>query len=134
MGRAARRKAERNQSAMIQRQRVGGYQKADPSLLNALCRDCVDFLQAEYPFYAWGVCPSPDGSMIDIVCDAPGISTRHGFSVYTTTVENVTLRRPTLRQAGGEVLERFNLARHKRTEASEVQGQRNTLGQLQPQT
>ena len=133
MGKASRRKNERKSADVIrqfqQKYKPGG----NPAMLRALCMDCIDFMQREYPHYAWGIKPSVDGSMIEIVCDVPGISTRHGYEIRTMDVENVTQRRPVLRNIGGEILERFGLARHARTEAGDVKGTRNTLGQLQPE-
>ena len=130
MGKASRRK---QQSASFTARRVNVFREGDPIMLKALCMDCVDYIQKIYPHVAWGIKPSEDGSMIELVADVPGIDTRHGFMIRTQDIENVTMRRRNLMNMGGEILERFGMSRHKKTEVAEIMGKRNTRGQLQPE-
>lgn len=106
----------------------------NPVLVRNLCVACANYLQKTYPSYAWGVKPSVDLSMIEIVAFAPDISQQHGFMYKTQSLQNYTDRNRLLSKAGGEILERYHLARHRRTDTSEVALARNTRGTILPET
>ncbi len=88
-------------------------------------------LQRMYPFYAWGVKPTNDGSCIDILLNVTGGD--YGFTVHTKDVQGQTGRTKLLREAGGTLLESYNLERHKKTNILEAGAAMNSRGEYLPE-
>ena len=114
--------------------RASGSKKREtgsPTLQRALALEIADLAQTLYPWYAWGVRVTDDGgSCIELVCTVEGVDQQHGWIFHTKAIQEVTGRRKAVEHACGEILERFGLARHRKTEIGEVVGNRNARGDL----
>jgi len=108
------------------------YRTADPVLIRALCADIAGIAQREYPWYAWGVRATADGSMIEMICDVPGLATTEGWMFSTERIQQVSGRTRMIRAACGEILERFGLSRERKTPLADVAAHlyRDTRGEL----
>ena len=81
------------------------------SLLRSLCIECAMYLQGKYPHVAWGVRPSVDGTMIQILPYGFGADGRYAFEEKTSILQQETGRNKLLMLIGGEILERYRLDR-----------------------
>jgi hypothetical protein len=99
-----------------------------------LCLDCMDTLDKDYPHYQWSVEPSVDYSMLYITLVDPITSGYWGVKLRTQDVDFFTTRRKLLMRHGGDLLEKFNKARHKYTSSTDVKLKRNTRGEIIPES
>ncbi len=77
-----------------------------------VCRAVFEDLSQTYPGYGWSVGCNHDAGVIaiDLVVDKPVHLRNYGYQLYLSTVLGANGQKR-VRQAGGELLERFGLRR-----------------------
>lgn len=87
----------------------------DPSQLEGLSapmmtlvKDCADLLERHYPGWLWAVQPFEFGAIIKIF--SLRISGEYGYIIKVADIQNDPRRQLAI-EAGGEILERYNLPR-----------------------
>ena len=73
-----------------------------------LVKDCADTLERHYPGWLWAVQPFEFGNIIKIF--SLRISGEYGYIIKTADIQNDPNRKLVI-EAGGEILERYNLPR-----------------------
>lgn len=101
----------------VQVESYGEHDQADI----ALCKYVYEILQAAYPNHGWMVGANSEAGTceIDLPYDKPYHLRLYGYRLYISTIEapdNVQR----IRHAGGELLERFGLARRGATDETRM--------------
>lgn len=90
------------------------YEVGNVSLMKTLCMEIGQFLQNKYPHVAWGVKPTVDGSMVQIVIVGAGTDPDKQYQIATKDIQQTTGRNAKLVAIGGEILERYKIHRSKK--------------------
>ncbi len=106
--------------------------RVDLKLAEELAQACAIMLQTViYPQYAWGVKPSVDGTVIDIIIgNVPG---DYGVTIKTKQLQSGTGQKKLLMRECGALLERYHLDRGKHTAIEETGMKQNRRGEFMPE-
>lgn len=106
---------------------LGGYSLHDAADI-ALCKYVYECLEKDYPGHDWLVGANSEAGIvtIDLPYTKPYHLRNYGYALHMSSCDAPDAR-TRVRHAGGELLERFGLARSGATEQSRVRALQNGL-------
>lgn len=91
-----------------------------------LAKEAAETLFTSFPGYLWGV--NVEGSLVNIRCI--NLSGQYGYTLHIPAIYSASEWKKNVRNAGGEILERYRQSRRGLNEQDVLQAKRDFAGRL----